>query len=59
MSLFKKLKEWATDGPGKPELDILEIFFAKGPTISVAAQIMRDGLPFHIRWKSDGIRDDN
>lgn len=59
MKLFKKLKEWATDCPAEPTGTLAEVFIPKGPTLSVAAQILHQGLPFHIRWPGEGIRDDN
>ena len=55
--LFEKLKEWATDYPKEPEETLVELFFPKGPTI--AAHVLKNGLPFHIRWVSEGIREDN
>jgi hypothetical protein len=59
MKLFKKLKEWATDSPAKPAGTLAELYMAKGPTCSVAAEILRQGLPFHIQWSGEGIRNDN
>ena len=57
--LVRKLKEWATDCPAEPHMTLAEVIMHKGPTLSIAAQVLRDGLPFHVRWMSEGIRDDN
>lgn len=55
--LLKKLKKWAMDCPKEPEESLAGLFFLKGPDI--ASKILKDGLPFHIRWPGEGIRDDN
>jgi hypothetical protein len=55
--LLKKLKQWATDYPKEPEESLAELFLLKGP--DVASKVLRDGFPFHIRWNSERIRDDN
>jgi len=60
MGFFKKVKEWFNDCPSEAELNLFwKVFIPKGPTLSAAEQIIRDGLPFHIEWKSAGVRDDN
>jgi hypothetical protein len=56
---FRKLKEWATDSPKAPTESLADLLLMSMPTETVSSRVLRDGLPFHIRWSSERIRDDN
>jgi hypothetical protein len=56
MSILKKLKEWATDGPSsKPAINLVELFLVATTT----ERIKRYGYPYHLEWASSPIRRDN
>lgn len=59
MGFFKKIKKWMTDYPGEPKVTFMEVLAPQASEMSATEQIMRYGLPFHIKWKSTEARNDN
>jgi len=59
MGFFEKLKKWLIEGPPKPEISFDGVFVPADQNMSATEQIMRYGLPFHIRWTGAEERDDN
>jgi len=55
MRLLRKLKEWATDGPSKPVINLVDLFL----TLSATEHIKRYGYPYSIQWESQPVREDN